>query len=36
MANYQRLKRTASGVVTGDPSVGELVLDTASGYSLYD
>ena len=32
MANYQRLKRTASGVVTGDPSVGELVLNTASGY----
>jgi len=32
MANYQRLKRTASGVVTGDPAVGELVLDTPSGY----
>ena len=32
MANYQRLKRTASGVVTGDPSVGELILDTPSGY----
>jgi len=32
MANYQRLKRTASGVFTGDPSVGELVLNTASGY----
>lgn len=32
MANYQRLKRTASGVVTGDPSVGQLVLNTASGY----
>jgi hypothetical protein len=32
MANYQRLKRTASGVVTGDPAVGQLVLDTPSGY----
>lgn len=32
MANNQRLKRTASGVQTGDPSVGELVLYTASGY----
>ena len=32
MANNQRLKRTASGVVTGDPAVGELVLYTASGY----
>lgn len=32
MSNFQRLKRTASGVVTGDPSVGELVLNTASGY----
>lgn len=32
MANYQRLKRTASGVQVGDPSVGELVLDTPSGY----
>lgn len=32
MANYQRLKRTASGVVQGDPTVGELVLNTASGY----
>ena len=32
MANYQRLKRTASGVVTGDPAFGELVLDTPSGY----
>ena len=32
MANYQRLKRTASGVYTGDPSVGELVLFTPSGY----
>ena len=32
MPNYQRLKRTASGVQTGDPSVGELVLNTASGY----
>lgn len=32
MSNYQRLKRTASGVVTSDPAVGELVLNTASGY----
>lgn len=32
MANFQRTKRTASGVVTGDPAVGELVLNTASGY----
>jgi len=32
MANNQRLKRTASGVVTGDPAVGELILYTASGY----
>lgn len=32
MSNFQRLKRTASGVVTGDPSVGQLVLNTASGY----
>lgn len=32
MSNYQRLRRTASGVVTGDPAVGELVLSTASGY----
>jgi len=32
MSNFQRLKRTPSGVFTGDPSVGELVLNTASGY----
>lgn len=32
MANYQRTKRTASGVSTGDPAVGELILNTASGY----
>jgi hypothetical protein len=32
MSNFQRTKRTASGVVTGDPAVGELVLNTASGY----
>jgi len=32
MANFQRTKRTASGVQVGDPSVGELVLNTASGY----
>lgn len=32
MANYQRLKRTASGVVQYDPAVGQLVLNTASGY----
>lgn len=32
MPNFQRLKRTASGVITGDPSVGQLVLNTASGY----
>jgi hypothetical protein len=32
MSNFQRLKRTASGVLTGDPSVGQLVLNTASGY----
>lgn len=32
MSNYQRLKRTASGVQLGDPTVGELVLNTASGY----
>jgi hypothetical protein len=32
MSNYQRLKRTASGVQVGDPTVGELVLNTASGY----
>ena len=32
MANNQRLKRTASTVVTGDPAVGELILNTPSGY----
>lgn len=32
MANNQRLKRTASVVQVGDPAVGELVLNTASGY----
>jgi len=32
MANFQRLKRTASGVFTGDPAIGELMLDTPSGY----
>jgi hypothetical protein len=32
MANFARLKRTASGVSTGDPAIGELVLNTASGY----
>ena len=32
MANFERLKRTASGVSTGDPAIGELVLNTASGY----
>ena len=32
MSNFQRTKRTASGVVTGDPAIGELVLNTASGY----
>lgn len=32
MPNFQRLKRTASGVVTGDPAVGQLVINTASGY----
>jgi hypothetical protein len=32
MANYQRLKRTASGVVQYDPAIGQLVLNTASGY----
>lgn len=32
MANLQRCKRTASGVVQGDPLVGQLVLNTASGY----
>ena len=32
MSNYQRLKRTASGVQVGDPTVGELVFNTASGY----
>lgn len=32
MGNFARLKRTASGVVQYDPAVGELVLNTASGY----
>lgn len=32
MPNFQRVKRTASGVVTGDPAVGQLVMNTASGY----
>jgi hypothetical protein len=32
MPNFQRLKRTASGVFTGDPAIGELMLDTPSGY----
>jgi hypothetical protein len=32
MANFQREKRTASGVVTGDPVIGQLVLFTPSGY----
>jgi hypothetical protein len=32
MANYQKTKRTASGVSTGDPAVGELILNTVSGY----
>jgi len=32
MPNFQRLKRTASGVSTGDPAIGELMLDTPSGY----
>lgn len=32
MPNFARLKRTASGVVQYDPAVGELVLNTASGY----
>jgi hypothetical protein len=32
MGNFSRLKRTASGVVQYDPAVGELVLNTASGY----
>lgn len=32
MSNYQRLKRTPSGVQVGDPTVGELVFNTASGY----
>lgn len=32
MANVQREKRTASGVVTGDPAIGQLVLFTPSGY----
>lgn len=32
MSNFQRTKRTASGVVTGDPALGQLVLNTASGY----
>ena len=32
MANFQREKRTASGVVTGDPAIGQLVLFTPSGY----
>lgn len=26
MPNFQRLKRTASGVSTGDPAIGELLL----------
>jgi hypothetical protein len=32
MANFQRLKRTASGVYQGDPAIGELMLNTPSGY----
>jgi hypothetical protein len=32
MPNYQRLKRTASGVLTGQPAIGELILNTPSGY----
>jgi hypothetical protein len=32
MANYQRLKRTTSTVQTGDPAVGELIVNTPSGY----
>lgn len=32
MPNRQLCKRTASGVLTGQPLVGELVLNTASGY----
>jgi hypothetical protein len=32
MANFQRLKRTASGISQGDPVVGELMMYTPSGY----
>lgn len=32
MANKQKVKRTSSTVQTGDPLVGELILNTASGY----
>lgn len=32
MPNLQRCKRTASGVAAGDVIVGQLVLNTASGY----
>jgi hypothetical protein len=32
MSNFQRVKRTASGVSIGDPAIGELVLNTTSGY----
>ena len=32
MANFIRVKRTASGVQQFGPAVGELILNTASGY----